>query len=337
MTITPPPRTPHDRTRAGATAVILKRDAEGRLAEDLPCRGCGYNLRGLDESGLCPECSAPVGRSVTGDLLRFADPQWVERLVTGLGWAIVGILAGIVTNVLVTVTFQFLIGAAIMRGGTPSGFVFGIPAVLSFITSLMTVYGVWLATTPEPSAIESEPPFSARRLTRWCYVAQLAAGPLQAMGYARMNPAVGNTLGITGPIDAVFTVTGFAAAIAGLVGLIAGLIYLRRLAIKIPDTSLARQTRIVAWGIGSCQSLMIAWGIVVAFAMSAWMGAGAAAPTTPPTGVFTLMTVMCFLLIAAFVFTIWALVLLLMYRGKLATAAKQARSTWATDSASAPM
>ena len=39
-------------------------DAEGRIAGDLKCGGCGYNLRTLDESGVCPECNKPVGESL---------------------------------------------------------------------------------------------------------------------------------------------------------------------------------------------------------------------------------------------------------------------------------
>lgn len=31
-----------------------------RIDRDLECRSCGYNLRGLDPSGTCPECSLAV-------------------------------------------------------------------------------------------------------------------------------------------------------------------------------------------------------------------------------------------------------------------------------------
>ena len=51
----------------------LRLDAEGRVDEDITCRKCGYNLRGLPTDGACPECGSAVGHSTHGDLLRFCD------------------------------------------------------------------------------------------------------------------------------------------------------------------------------------------------------------------------------------------------------------------------
>ena len=67
-------------------------DAAGRVADDLPCAGCGYNLRTAEASGSCPECGQPVEQSLR-DLLRYADPAWVRRVLMGTRWLI---LAGVV-------------------------------------------------------------------------------------------------------------------------------------------------------------------------------------------------------------------------------------------------
>src|SRR5688500_20183649 len=53
---------------------------EGPIGNDLPCRKCGYNLRGLTPAMRCPECGTAVGYSLQGDLLRFCDPGWVDTL-----------------------------------------------------------------------------------------------------------------------------------------------------------------------------------------------------------------------------------------------------------------
>ncbi len=61
------------------TEPVLKAhfDETGLIAEDVGCRGCGYNLRGLRIEATCPECSIPIGRSVFGDLLRYCNPAWL--------------------------------------------------------------------------------------------------------------------------------------------------------------------------------------------------------------------------------------------------------------------
>jgi hypothetical protein len=38
--------------------------ADARVADDLPCIGCGYNLRSALANGQCPECGRPVGDSL---------------------------------------------------------------------------------------------------------------------------------------------------------------------------------------------------------------------------------------------------------------------------------
>ncbi len=58
--------------------------AGGEVIErDVACLGCGYNLRGLVETGSCPECSAPVQRTITGDALKFTGVRHIRRLHQG--------------------------------------------------------------------------------------------------------------------------------------------------------------------------------------------------------------------------------------------------------------
>jgi MFS family permease len=46
------------------SAKRAKLDPEGRVADDLRCVSCGYNVRTLGADGLCPECAAPVRDSL---------------------------------------------------------------------------------------------------------------------------------------------------------------------------------------------------------------------------------------------------------------------------------
>jgi hypothetical protein len=58
-------------------------DTDDRLATDVHCVSCGYNLRGLKRSGVCGECGVPIKYSLAGNYLSCADPVWVNRLRTG--------------------------------------------------------------------------------------------------------------------------------------------------------------------------------------------------------------------------------------------------------------
>ncbi len=73
-------------------------DPAGRIAGDLPCVVCGYNLHTLAEASRCPECGAPVERSTAYHLR--PSPEWLKRLEEGVnllttGIPVMGIGAGL--------------------------------------------------------------------------------------------------------------------------------------------------------------------------------------------------------------------------------------------------
>src|SRR4051812_29270484 len=50
---------------------------------DRACATCGYNLRGLQPSGVCPECGSLVSGSLADDALEWRDERWVAKLRGG--------------------------------------------------------------------------------------------------------------------------------------------------------------------------------------------------------------------------------------------------------------
>jgi hypothetical protein len=63
---------------------IPKPDATNRVADDVACAACGYNLRTQPLDGVCPECAQSVFYTVRGYYLEFAPPAWVRGLAFGL-------------------------------------------------------------------------------------------------------------------------------------------------------------------------------------------------------------------------------------------------------------
>jgi len=50
---------------------------------DRACATCGYNLRGLQPAGVCPECGSLVSESLGNEALEWRDEWWVKRLRAG--------------------------------------------------------------------------------------------------------------------------------------------------------------------------------------------------------------------------------------------------------------
>jgi hypothetical protein len=53
------------------------------IAEDVHCRACRYNWRGLDPAGRCPECGDAIDARNTLEHLR---SRQADGLRTSLGW-----------------------------------------------------------------------------------------------------------------------------------------------------------------------------------------------------------------------------------------------------------
>lgn len=187
---------------------------EPTIAEDLKCTRCGYNLRGLTLSKLCPECGTPIERSIHGNLLKYADPDWVNKLRLGALLTLWNLLIAI------------LLGAA--AGALPS---MGMPQVAASMLSLIGgIFGLWaifLLTTPEPAIAFEEDPITLRKLVRTCAVINFVGQTLQQAA-------------LSGGLQAWVFIAGGVMMLVGIVYLFGQFIFLRRFAERIPDTRLAK-------------------------------------------------------------------------------------------------
>ena len=89
-----PPRRPGPSVTG---AVLRRRRPRSKLAmtahttptsDDLPCHGCGYDLRAHPQDGKCPECGASVAEARRSAKVRPAwresDPRWRRRVLAGV-------------------------------------------------------------------------------------------------------------------------------------------------------------------------------------------------------------------------------------------------------------
>src|SRR5947209_6633658 len=82
------PVAPGDVAAEDRTPVSAKGGGVGTDQQVL-CIGCGYDVRGLDGAGRCPECACPIARSIEARRqggtrpLHLSDRRWVRRLTAG--------------------------------------------------------------------------------------------------------------------------------------------------------------------------------------------------------------------------------------------------------------
>jgi len=122
----------------------------GPIATDLPCNGCGYNLRGLKRGGRCPECGRAIEHDrYTEDLLETANRRWLVKIYIGSWLTLVAtVLAAasiVAAAISVPLTFIIVFGAAMSAYGG----------------------GVWLMTTAEHPKEENVSWYAPRRLARY--------------------------------------------------------------------------------------------------------------------------------------------------------------------------
>lgn len=135
----------HDRTSGGPPPTVT----------DRKCRKCGYSLKGLPASGVCPECGTPFAAARVGrfcDNLTDAPIEYLCTLRGGLlmlGLAVAVLVLGLV--------------ATLFLG-------FGALAGASLIVSVLWMIGVWVAVTPRPDddGFAPDPLLDSRPLTQAC-------------------------------------------------------------------------------------------------------------------------------------------------------------------------
>jgi hypothetical protein len=277
-----------------------------QLETDTPCRKCKYNLRGLATDSRCPECGTPVGFSTRGDLIRYSDPMWTDRLQTGITcilWYIVVVIVGAIVGVSMGQKGQSPPPAAVL---------------INIGGAILYLYGAWLLTTPDPSGLGEDRYGTSRKLIRITLLVAILEHLLSfTQGSTAFPPAVTAVLGLLGGIGALFR----------LVGTFATLNYLGKLAARIPNHELMKRAQVLMWGIGIPLGVVIVLSLIVIM-MTA--GGNRSAVRDMLAGIGCIFG-LCGL--ALIVFGIMYLLFLEKLRKQLGINADIARRTWAAEAA----
>jgi len=254
-----------------------------------------------------------------GDLLKHADPDWLDRLRFGAALTLWNILLTTTAVIAVTVVVavmnlpQQILGAMMAAGGA---------------------FGLWASfviTTQEPRIAMQEDPVNWRKTIRTCATIAFVATIVEVVSQGVV----------------AITVTADVLSLTGVVALFGELVYFRRFALRIPNAKLARHTRIVMWGTSIVVGLLVLVGIATVVAAWATTTAGTIAQPGVPTQSKMTITgatitttgsmgivfvgASCLFAIPGVVFSIWYVVLLFRYRAEFETAAAESRGQSFTD------
>ena len=209
-------------------------DEAGVITIDTTCRRCGYNLRGLRRDGRCPECGTAVAMSLEGDLLRYADPRWVERLGRGSRLILNGLAAALLFGIIAGVVQAAASGAATATMPLAAEILAAICEVAVLLGLVAAYCGAWMVTSPDPTRAGEDRYATSRKLVRIAL--------LIGLGNAAVQVAL-ETISLPSRLHTVASLIDTLANLAALVGWLAYLRYLMKLALRIPDGGLSKRAR----------------------------------------------------------------------------------------------
>ena len=216
-----------------------------RVADDVHCRNCGYNLRTLSAAGRCPECGEPVAVSIRREWLREADPKWLSMVRMGLAMSAVGCLAIAAVSIDIAAPWRALL---------PQSKVF-------YISLVLVAAGAWAMGASETGESVTVAYRRRRSGMRWFFIVALGI---------RLFLWVVIWAGNLGLPRNFFGFAGWVAVICRAAGITLQVQVVGGLAKRVPDKALAKWARVVCWSVPATLLLDAPLGAVALFARTTY-------------------------------------------------------------------
>ncbi len=219
-------------------------DASAQVTFERKCRQCSYELLGLPLTANCPECGTPVRESIRADELRHSSLDYLKTLRNGLGLAALSAVMAIVDTflpVILMFTFGFLSSTTIVGTGIWLAF-----------HSILGGASWWMVTQPDNACPPQRDVPQVRLWLRIGVVATITftAGRVMMQAFLLGNPAAAAGAGLVGgPAQAMIAngVVNLAQFAATVLWLVTAMIYIRWIALRLPNLALANNARVYTW------------------------------------------------------------------------------------------
>lgn len=286
----------------------LSLDQDGHLDEDVACRKCDYNLRGLALDRNCPECETAIEQTINRSTLRFSDPIWLRQVRSGLTFMLLYIFSLILMNIFIMVAaFGFGIGFSTRSIGLEVCITIYLVVLLA-----IQVIAYMRMTTLESTVHMEDVGISSRRLARLTLIASIIAASISLITDSNRIVMFFSGINEIQFLIQVSKWTGVLSSVFGFVGMFALFVYARSLALRCPDDRLAKRTRLVMWG------YMIP---AISYSLSQYARQIISLYAIITIEMSRAITIVQYAIgIPALVFGIWAIVLLFKYRGRFSGA-----------------
>ena len=206
------------------------------LVQGVPCKQCGYDLSGLAEDGVCPECGFSIELSLAEDLLEYSAPAYLKSLHLGVNLILLALTIKFLSFI-AALGFAFV---ASMINGNPDA-LDSIISIVDLMAAVLTAIGWWMFTAPDPMYTGRTDGSTSRKVVRVTTLINVCVAvsmvPFQFLILSSPSSLM---------IWTIITLS-IASVLAWIVGYFAGMQYLRWLAPRFPDMRIYNRAGMFLW------------------------------------------------------------------------------------------